>query len=527
MLTNCTVNGNFGQGAMNSTLKNCALTGNYTGAGSSTLINCVVSGNQYGGGAYSSTLINSALSDNSGVGANSCALTNCTVTGNSGVGAQGGTLYNCIAYFNLDGNYTASNLNYCCTTPLPTNGVGNISAEPQLASAWRLSAGSPCRGAGNAAYASGTDIDGEPWLSPPSIGCDEYYAGALTGPLNVGITAPYTNVLVGYLVQLTGFIEDRASNNSWDFGDGATATNQPYTTHAWSALGDYTVVFRAYNESYPGGISATVTVHVVTGAHYVAAGNTNPVAPYTSWATAATSVQEAINAAEPGGAQVLVTNGTYGPIYVAALMSVRSINGPQFTTVSGGGGARCATLATNALLSGFTLSNGFATGYGGGVYGGTLTDCTLAANVAEASLTYSSYCASYDPVYHFCRLIGTHYSAGDAYGGGAAYCTLNNCTLSGNTAQAPLYYGYDYYYSETTYSVGNAFGGGAAYCTLNNCTVEDNQAQTPLREFNYGTLDNKGRYGSEVGGGGVYSCTLTNCALTNNHAPGDRFFVYD
>ena len=103
------------------------------------------------------------------------------------------TLNNCIVYFNSapnDGNYDASSaLNYCCTTPLPTNGVGNLSADPQLASASHLSAESPCIGAGSATYASGTDIDGDAWNNPPSIGCDEYHAGAVTGPLTVGLTA--------------------------------------------------------------------------------------------------------------------------------------------------------------------------------------------------------------------------------------------------------------------------------------------------------------------------------------------------
>ena len=184
--------------------------------------------------------------------------------------------------------------------------------DPQLASSSHLSAASPCRGAGSAAYASGTDIDGEAWASPPSIGCDEYHAGAVTGPLSVGITASFTNVVTGFTVQFTALIEGRTTASAWDFGDGITATNQPYTSHAWAAPGDYAVVLRAYNESQPGGISATVTVHVVAQpVHYVAADSANPVAPYTSWATAATNIQDAVDAGSRRATLVLVTNGIY------------------------------------------------------------------------------------------------------------------------------------------------------------------------------------------------------------------------
>ena len=116
-----------------------------------------------GGGAYSSTLYN------------------CTLTGNSandnGGGAYGGSLYNCIVYLNAaraGANYdTNSLLKYCCTTPLPTNGTGNITIkgnqEEKILFAdyasgnLRLQSNSPCINAGNNSYViATTDLDGNP-----------------------------------------------------------------------------------------------------------------------------------------------------------------------------------------------------------------------------------------------------------------------------------------------------------------------------------------------------------------------------
>ena len=64
-----------------------------------------------------------------------------------------------------------------------------------------------------------------------------------------------------------------------------------------------------------------MTVHVDGKAvHYVAASSANPVAPYTSWATAATNIQDAVDWRHRA-ATMFVTNGTYarrGQVYQTA-----------------------------------------------------------------------------------------------------------------------------------------------------------------------------------------------------------------
>src|SRR5208283_1938774 len=93
------------------------------------------------------------------------------------------TLYNCIVYLNTasgGGNYdTNSILNYCCTTPQPTNGVGNITYDPQFADYangnLRLQSNSPCINAGNNAYVSGTtDLDGNPRIVSGTVDIGTY-----------------------------------------------------------------------------------------------------------------------------------------------------------------------------------------------------------------------------------------------------------------------------------------------------------------------------------------------------------------
>ncbi len=92
--------------------------------------------------------------------------------------------------------------------------------------------------------------------------------------------------------------------------------------------------------------------------HYVSLGSANPTPLYTNWVTAATNIQQTLNAAAAADV-VVVTNGVYaGRVNVTNALTLLSANGPQFTVIDGGGAIGCAYLRNRAILSGFTLTNG-------------------------------------------------------------------------------------------------------------------------------------------------------------------------
>jgi parallel beta-helix repeat protein len=597
-LNNCTLTGNsaqYGGGADSSTLNNCTVSGNSAGesgggANSSILNNCTVSGNsagEDGGGADSSTLNNCVLTSNSasyGGGTANGTLGNCTISDNSATygggagGVQSSTLNNCIVYFNSALQHTNYDsdcvLNYCCTTPIPSDGVGNISADPHLRDSAHVSSDSPCVAAGSAAFANGVDIDGQVWANPPSIGCDEFYAGAVTGPLSVTIAANYTNVAAGFAVTFAAQINGHAAVNFWDFADGTFAIDEACgLAHSFVSLGDYRVVLWAFNDSYPAGVSASLVVHVENGLHYVSAASLNAVPPYTSWATAAKNIQDAVDVAPPG-ATILVTNGLYASggraVYgtmtnraaVERPLTLQSVNGPDVTiiqgyqipyTTNGDGAIRCVYLSNGASLSGFTLTRGAtrsngdpsnemsggglwcetASGVvsncvlignsayrgGGGAHQGTLNNCTLSGNSAhfgggaEGSTLNNCVLTANN-----CTLSGN--SATDAGGGGAYQGTLNNCTLSRNSAVdgGGAYQGTLNNCTLTGNSASGG-GGGAVGSTLNNCTLSGNSASGGGGGANQGTLSNCTLTGNSAGqGGGAYLGTLNNCTLSRNSA---------
>ncbi len=235
---------------------------------------------------------------------------------------------------------------------------------------------------------------------------------------------------------------------------------------------------------------------------YVDAANATPLAPYDSWNKAARKIQDAVDACADGDL-VLVTNGTYASIVLGAnrveidkAIAVRSVNGPAVTTIAGGLGVRCAWIASNAVLAGFTLADGqtrttgdlVADQCGGGAWiqtNGVLTNCVVTGCSATAD-------------------------GGGIYGGCAANCVLSNnvALLSGGGAAAAELVG--------CRVVGNrAMRAGGAYgAILRQCELSDNVARTEgggadaSRLYDSFLHHNRARSGGGVADSLLYSCTV-------------------
>lgn len=233
---------------------------------------------------------------------------------------------------------------------------------------------------------------------------------------------------------------------------------------------------------------------------FVNVSNPAPAAPYLDWATAATNIQDAIDAAVAGDT-ILVTNGIYSSggrtvygistnrVTVDKAVTLKSVNGPAYTVIRGLtsqslSGMRCVYLTNGASLIGFTLTNGSTPTR----TGDTFRDLSGAGVWCEDTSSIISNC-----IITSCR--------GYSYAGGAYQGTLYNCVLTNNqTSETKLgdgggVYASVVYRSTLVGNVGTA-GGGACASTLIDCLL--------IKNFGY------------TKGGGASDSTLINCTVVSN-----------
>ena len=175
--------------------------------------------------------------------------------------------------------------------------------------------------------------------------------------------------------------------------------------------------------------------------HYVDLHSATPAPPYTSWGTAATSVQNAVDVAV-GGDVVLVADGLYTLsqiLDIAKPITIESVSGAEHTTLSGDDTRRILLMTdAGAVVEGFTITGGF--GIDANYVLGTLKKCIIR----------DCHCENVNGPY------------GAVYLGSQG--RLENCLIYGNTGRN---------LQPRTNSRGSAgvFSSGG---TVVNCTITDN-----------------------------------------------------
>ena len=535
-----------GGGAYQGTLTNCNLENNQLplsgqggGVYAGLLQNCIVRSNTagLGGGVYDSVVVGSAVVGNFGGGfyASSPAagrLLNCTVTGNPYGGAQGGSAVNSILYYNgtlqeQTANYIGTTLTNCCTEPLLMRNLADgVPGAPLLMSdGIHLQIGSPCIGAGSGAYASGVDLEGRAWAGSPAIGCIEWSHK----PVLVGQPRVMPGVDPGQAQMVFELAGEQPY--CWWTKDGVLIADDGHfgASHSnvlsianfnISDAGAYQVVA---SNSFGMVTSAVVSVKVAC----VDASGLNPSAPYTNWASAATNLQDAIDASVTG-AVILVTNGIYGTggrlvagdgttnrVVLDKALTVLSVNGPGQTAIEGAWDAntngpssvRCVWIADGAALGGITLRNGSAALDGGGAWcaGTGLKPCLVGCVISNCSA------GRYAGGMFQGRITSSDVSGNMAAGGaGLSWAVAENCTVTSNTAPS----GAAAYQSHLSgcqvngnTSVRAALGGGQAF----SCVIETNNAAG----VNGGVVWNS-RIVGNAGGGAISA--LVVCSLFEGNA---------
>ncbi|MBQ6923164.1 MAG: PKD domain-containing protein, partial [Kiritimatiellae bacterium] len=420
-----------------------------------TVRNCVITGHSgypVGAGAYvaSGSLLNCTVHDNS---------SRLDSAGGSGVYQTGGTVKNVLAYGNGDGS----------TPGLYTSGgtaANNLVDDPFYVDAangdYTLLAGSPAIDAGETIAFVADDFAGtaRPQGAAYDIGALEF-TGAAGSSLAVTFTASATLFKdagsPAFTAVVTGAEGDVAY--AWDFdADGTVDSTDASPTWADVPLGLHSVSLTVTAGGESASFSAADLIDVRPSTTYVAT-DSAPAYPYATPATAAHTLQEAVNAVwatDDDRGTVIVADGTYevaaGSVWTRIVknVEVKSENGPASTILHPAPGTSSNRRVlyvrhAGALVHGFTLENGDWYSYsygdsGGGalrVSLGTVSNCVVRKSSGS---DYGGAVSLYGGLVTHCEIYGNTSYRGNNNGaacGGGVYMTggtLAHSTVTNNTA---------------------------------------------------------------------------------------------
>ena len=255
------------------------------------------------------------------------------------------------------------------------------------------------------------------------------------------------------------------------------------------------------SEYYNADLRPKLTVVLAPDTHYVNISNPSPMPPYTSWETAASDIQSAINAADDGDT-VLVADGIYNitsHIFCDKSLRIKSVNGSESTIVNANGNCRVFRLkASNGpcSLDGFTITGGYAD-YNGSVGGGIAANHSGTIRISNCIVEKNEAVKAGGGI-HFGPTAGMNISA-----------IIDNCTIRSNQAS----------------TVGGGINCGMATGTTNSVQIkasiiENNKAGT------HGGGIHAAMWRNRMG-----SISIEDCIVTGNECTGQgggiRCLSYD
>lgn len=544
------------------TLARCRVTANTSGQpgggvameGGGYLENCLIlgnipSGNNNGGGVWMNNV--------------ACRVVQSTISGNqvSGTGdgggifrSAGGVVTNSIIYFNTKAGGAASDVvtggseasfRFCCASDLindPT-GTGNITGDPFFKNPsggdYTLGIGSPCIDTGTNLADVVSDLDGAFRPTDGSGGgtprndIGAYEApdpGA--GPLAINFSADVQSAPLSLAVAFTALPSGSDTNNlyyGWDYNNDGVDDDEGYglgaPTHLYSQPGLYSVSLTVSNASHEIATEIKADYIRVYAAETFVSTNGANILPYTNWVTAASNIQDAVDAVMSGG-WVSVGEGVYrlsNEVAVLRGITVRGDGGRSNTVIERltGYTTRLFNLAdSNAVLDELTIRNGsapVADDNGGGVYlsAGTIQNCIITnctaiygAGLYQTGGWVSNTLFVKNP---------TKPGGGGSGQGGGVFLTggeVRGCTFREN--------------SSTRQGAAVRMAGVA---TLTHCIIEHNTDAYggSVNVSANGLIDNcliiGNSGGSFLGGGGIYlasaGASVLNCTVVGNSTTGN------